>query len=118
MKKLLILLMTIGITIQLTACGDKKVIYKQGVYEGVGEGHIDKIKVEVTTDEYEIKEIKIIEEEEIPLLSKIVYEDIPKKVIKANSTKVDTVTGATYTSKGLIDAIEDALNKAMIEVED
>ncbi len=118
MKKLLMLCFTMGIAIQLTSCGDKKIIYKEGKFEGIGMGHIDEIKVEITTDEYEIKEIKIIEDQEIPLLSKIVYEEIPKDVIKANSTKVDVVTGATYTSKGLIDAIEDALSKAMIEVED
>jgi len=104
-----------GIAIQVTACGGKKAIYNEGKYEGVGEGHIDKIKVQITLDEYEIKEIKIIEEQEIPLLSKFVYKEIPKKVIKTNSTEVDVVTGATYTSKGLIQAIEDALSKAMIE---
>ena len=112
MKKLLMLCMTMGIAIQLTSCGDKKIIYKEGKYEGSGQGHIDEIKVEITTDEYEIKTIEIIEDQEIPLLSKIVYEEIPKEVIKANSTKVDAVTGATYTSKGLIEAIEDALSKA------
>lgn len=118
MKRLLMLCLTIGMAIQLSACGDKKIIYNAGTYNGVAQGHIDEIKVEVTTNQYEIKEVKVIQDQEIPLLSKIVYEEIPKEVIKSNSADVDVVTGATYTSKALIEAIKDALSKAMLEVDD
>ena len=31
-------------------------------------------------------------------------------VIAANSTQVDTVSGATYSSGGILDAVEDALS--------
>jgi NosR/NirI family nitrous oxide reductase transcriptional regulator len=37
---------------------------------------------------------------------------IPQRVIDAQSTDVDTVTGATMTSRGIIEAVEDALAQA------
>ena len=37
---------------------------------------------------------------------------IPKNIIKAQATNVDTVSGATLSSKGIIKAVEDALSKA------
>ncbi|MDR2404324.1 MAG: FMN-binding protein [Spirochaetaceae bacterium] len=37
---------------------------------------------------------------------------IPQAIIAANSTNADTVTGATVTSKAIIQAVNDALSKA------
>lgn len=103
------------ILIQLTSCEQKKPIYKEGVYEGIGEGHAGIIKIELVTDKYNIKDIKIVEDSEIPIIAEIVYKKIPKQVIKKNSGEVGVVTGATLTSKGLIQAINDALKKAKID---
>ena len=98
--------------IHLTACGSKKVLYKEGTFEGVGEGHIGSIKIQIVTDKYKIKEIKVLEHEETPVIDTIACKKIFEKVIKSNSSDVDVVTGATYTSKGYIEAIKDALEKA------
>ena len=95
--------------------GAKNIIYKQGTYEGNAEGHIGPIKVKIVTDQYEIKEIVILEQQETPVIAEIVYEKIPAKVIKANSPEVEVVAGATYTSNGLIKAIKDGLNKAKVK---
>lgn len=115
MKKLLGLTFTIVLVTGLVACGPKSIIYKEGTYEGSAEGHIGTIKVQVVTDQYVIKQIKILDEQEIPVLADIVYEKIPARVIKANSTEVEVVAGATYTSNGLLEAIKDALDKAKIK---
>ena len=37
---------------------------------------------------------------------------IPKDIINAQSTEVDVVSGASYTSRGIIRAVENALSKA------
>ncbi len=39
-------------------------------------------------------------------------EEIPGKIISSQSTSVDVVSGASYTSKGIINAVNDALSKA------
>lgn len=100
-----------------TSCQSKKILYEPGTYEGTGQGHHGPIRVKVTTDVYRIQDIEIVEQQEIPQLSDIVYAQLPKEVIRANSTDVDVVAGASLTSYGLLEAIENALKKARIEDE-
>ena len=115
MKKLLIQTLIVILAMGLVACDEKPIVYKAGIYEGNAEGHIGPIKVQIVTDQYEIKEIKILEQQETPVIADIVYEKIPLKVIKANSIDVQVVAGATYTSNGLISAINNGLDKAKVE---
>ena len=115
MKKLLILTLTIVLVTGLVGCGTKNIIYKTGTYEGNAEGHIGPIKVQIVTDQYNIKQIKILDQQETPVIADIVYEKIPNRVIKANTSDVEVVSGATYTSKGLIKAIKNGLDKAKIK---
>jgi len=101
-------------TIFFLACTPSDPIYAPGVYTGVAEGYHSHMVVEVTTDEYVITEIEIVEEDETPILAEIVYDEIPKAVMKRGSTDVDVVAGATYTSETLLHAIEDSLEKARL----
>lgn len=89
--------------------------YTMGTYEGVGKGQHGEIHVTVTTDAYNILSVDIIEEFEMPEISKAVYDTIAKEVVKKNSVNVATVSGASFTSRGVLEAIEDALEKAMIK---
>lgn len=114
MKRNYILFIIIILTLLIQSCSPKEKIYKAGEFEGAGQGHHGPIRVNVITDEYNIKEITILEEYEMPELAKIVYEKIPAEIIKNNSPDVDVVAGASYTSHGLIEAIKDGLNKACI----
>jgi uncharacterized protein with FMN-binding domain len=115
LKKLLGLALTIVLVVTIVSCGAKPIIYKEGIYEGNAEGHIGNIKVQIVTDQYEIKEIAILEQQETPVVADIVYKKIPARVLKKNSPEVDVVAGATYTSKALIKAIKDGLSKATLK---
>lgn len=115
LKKILGLALIIGLVVIVVACGGKPKIYNEGTYEGNAEGHIGNIKVQVLTDQFDIKEIVILEQQETPVVADIVYDKIPARVIKQNSSEVDIVAGATYTSKALIKAIKDGLDKAMLK---
>jgi uncharacterized protein with FMN-binding domain len=117
MKKQAIVLIILIISLigTMTFIREKEVLYKEGTYTGLGQGNHGEIKVEVTTNQYKIKEIKILEQEETPGLCDIVYDKIPKSVLKKNSADVEVVSGASYTSQGVIDAIKDAVNKAKLE---
>ncbi|WIV13389.1 FMN-binding protein [Proteiniborus sp. MB09-C3] len=114
MKKALLIFMIFLLNFGLASCTSKNQLYVPGEYVGVGEGHHGPIKVILTTDEYNILNIEVIEEYEMPELAAIVYEEIPKKVIKSNNADVDVVAGASYTSVGLINAIKDGLSKASV----
>ncbi len=114
MKRALLILMVFLLVFGTVSCTSKQKLYISGEYIGVGEGHHGPIKVKIITDEYSILSIQVIEEYEMPELAVIVYEEIPKKVIKFNNADVDVVAGASYTSVGLINAINDGLSKAAI----
>lgn len=87
-------------------------IYLPGTYTGTGSGW-DSITVSVTVDAYSITEIKVIEDNEtVGVGSPRPLNQIIESILKKNSTDVDTVSGATITSNGVIAAVKDALTKA------
>lgn len=108
-KKIVLMLL---IFLLLTACIKKEKIYTAGSYLGTSDGYYSKIVVEVVVDDYEIITIDVLENEEPPTLADIVFKTLPPKIIKENSADVDVVSGATTTSKALLDAVEKALEKA------
>lgn len=93
-------------------------IYNEGEYIGIGNGYHSDIKVKIKTDKYRILSIEILEHQEMPVISEIVFMDIPHRVVRKNSTEIDLVSGATFTSKGLLEAIDDALIEAKIKPEE
>lgn len=113
----LIILSILGIFV-FSISRPKIALYKIGKFIGFGNGHHGDIIVEVETDTYNILDINIIKEQEMPIISKIVYKEIPAKMIRKNKAKVDIVAGATFTSDGLIEAVEDALEQAYLKNEE
>jgi len=65
-------------------------------------------KVEVIVKNNKIESIKILNQTSTYLNTS---ETIIKRVLEKQSLDVDVVTGATATSKGILKAIENALNK-------
>ena len=83
-----------------------------GALIGVGDGFGGEIKVKVTMDGDKIAAVEILENSETAGISDTALEEIPKAIVEANSADVDTVTGATFSSEGIIEAVKDALSKA------
>lgn len=81
-------------------------------YNGVGQGYTGEVKVEVTMQGDKIKAIEVLESSDTPGLSTQAFEVIIERVLTKNSIDVDIVVGASGSSKGILEAIEDALNKA------
>ena len=81
---------------------------KDGKYIGEFDADVISAKVEVEIKNKKISNINIIEHKNgrgTPA------EVIPKKVVDAQSLKVDVVSGATNSSKVILKAIENALSK-------
>ncbi|QIB68724.1 FMN-binding protein [Aminipila butyrica] len=92
----------------ITLSGD----YTDGKYEGTGAGRNGAIVLNVTIAENKITEIEVVSQSETANLwekAKALFDTI----IEANSTAVDGVTGATYSSNGIKGAVNDALSKAI-----
>ncbi len=88
---------------------DERDTSANGVLEGTAEGHNGPIKVEVTVEDDEIKEVEVVDHEESKGYSDKALKEIPAAIIKENSTDVEVISGATKTSEGIIKAVEDAL---------
>ena len=86
--------------------------YTDGTYEGTADGHNGEIKVEVTVSNGAIENIVITDHAETEGLSDPAFEEVPAEIMETNSTDVDTVSGATVTSKAIISAVENALKDA------
>ena len=80
--------------------------------QGTGVGKHGDITVAVTFDNGRIQAIEIVKEAENPVLAKKVYTDLKAAVIASNSADLDAISGATFSSKGFLDAVKDAAKKA------
>lgn len=91
---------------------NKEGTYKDGTYEGTGNGYGGKISVKVAVKDGVIKEVKIISAkgEDSAYLSQA--SKLLDQIVKEQSTDLDAVSGATYSSNGILDAADDALEGA------
>ncbi|EFR30959.1 flavocytochrome c [Eremococcus coleocola] len=85
-------------------------------YEGVGAGKHGDIKVEVTIDQDTITDIQVKESGENEVLAEPVFTELREAIIAQNSADVDVVSGSSATSKGYIEAVQDAIEKAGVSL--
>ena len=91
---------------------DSENVYKDGTYTGSAQGFGGAITAQVTLANDEITDIQVTSApgEDSAYLSQ--GEGVISSIISAQSTDVDTVSGATFSSTGIINAVVDALGKA------
>ncbi len=83
-----------------------------GTYTAEGEGFNGPVKVSVEVAGGKVLSIKVISHKETEYVSDPAFDGIPAAVIEKQTVEVDTVSGATYTSEALIEAITKALENA------
>ncbi|MEN1761351.1 FAD-dependent oxidoreductase [Anoxynatronum sibiricum] len=91
--------------------------YTPGVYKGVGKGHAGEMTVEVEFSENKIESIVVGEHKETKGIYEPAVERIPSTIMEEQTLNVDVVTGATNTSKGILEAVADAVKQAGGDVE-
>ena len=85
--------------------------YKNGTYYGSGTGFAGTVRVRVIVKKHKIHKIDVTQSNDTPSYMNSA-KSLLKQMIKKQSTNVDTVSGATYSSNGLIEAVRDALKDA------
>ncbi|CEQ29799.1 FMN-binding domain-containing protein [[Clostridium] sordellii] len=127
-KKLIFSIGIISLGVALSGCSEKNVsvkesknekasiddnlvAFKDGIFEGEGEGFNGKIKVSLEVKNGRIEKIDILNSGDDDEYLNEAKKLIPT-IIKKQSSKVDSVSGATYSSKGIISAVENALKNA------
>jgi fumarate reductase flavoprotein subunit len=120
MKKFISMLLTVCLLVTVTSCTagnpdqnkQPAISYKAGTYSSVAQGHNGDVTVEVTFTDSEIKEINVKDHDETEGISDKPISEIPDAIISSQSLAVDTVSGATMTSKAILSAVEDCIKQA------
>lgn len=126
-KKIISLILALSMIFSLAACSTKNgeqpdneakvdAIFTPGTYEGEAEGFHGAIKASVTVTETEITDITVTHTE-TPGLGDKAVDKIVMEVKENTSLNVPMVSGATYSSKGILAAITAALEKAGADIE-
>ena len=94
------------------ASDDSDNVYKNGTFEGSGTGYGGTITVQVTLEDDTITAVSVVSApgEDSAYLSQ--GENVINSIISEQSTDVDTISGATFSSTGILEAVNDALSKA------
>jgi uncharacterized protein with FMN-binding domain len=90
-------------------------IYTDGTYTGTGKGFRGNTKVTVTVEKGIISDITVDSCKDDDEFFSRAENSIISAVIRSQSTNVDAVSGATFSSNGLIEAIKNALGEEITE---
>lgn len=83
-----------------------------GTYEGSANGFSGKTKVSVVIKNQTIRSINILSNSDDAAFFNRAKEGVTASILAKQSTDVDTVSGATYSSRGIINAVKDALSSS------
>lgn len=86
--------------------------YKDGSYEGSAKGFGGNVVVKVTVKNDKIEKIDLVDASKEDGSYLASAKGVIKSILDKQSTDVDTVSGATFTSTGIINAVISALEKA------
>lgn len=85
---------------------------QDGEYTGTGKGFGGTISVKVTINEGTISSIDVISHSETISIGGTSFAPLTQAILREQSTAVDTISGATYTSNGFLEAVINALVQA------
>ncbi|MCF0237916.1 MAG: FMN-binding protein, partial [Sphaerochaetaceae bacterium] len=83
--------------------------FKDGVYSGTGTGYRGSINVEVEVEGGKITSISIVSSREDRQFLNRAKDTVINNIIKTQSNEVSAISGATFSSNGIIEAVSDAL---------
>lgn len=87
--------------------------YVDGTYTGSGTGFGGTITVQVTVSNHQIAAINILDASSETAAYFANAQGVISKILTSQSPNVDAVSGATYSSNGIIQAVQNALSQAM-----
>lgn len=95
--------------------GSMYVVEREGhQYDGAAQGFAGEIKVSVFVEGNSITDITYQTEGETPSIGGSAIKALRTKILKTQNVNIDTISGATYSSKGFLSAVEMALGEAGI----
>ena len=89
-------------------------VYNPGTYTGSADGFGGEVTVEVTVNYMHITGVEVIEQSETAGIGPQAFETLISEMLDTGSPDVDSVTGATISSKAFLDAVDNALREARL----
>ena len=86
--------------------------YKDGTYTGEAQGYGGTVKMEVTIEHGQITDCTVLSAEKEDTAYFDAAQGVIDEVLDEQTAEVDTVSGATFSSRGILGAVEDALEQA------
>lgn len=86
--------------------------YADGTYNGEAQGYGGTVSVAVTIQEGTITDVAIVSAKQEDAAYFDAAKGVIDEILEAQTTAVDTVSGATFSSNGILHAVADALGKA------
>ena len=86
--------------------------YTPGTYTATSRGKKAPLSVSVTFEEHSIASVEVTESGDTPRISAPAISTIPGQIVACQSLGVDSVSGATYTSLAIVNAVADCVDQA------
>lgn len=90
----------------------EELVFEPGTYEVTTPGHNGKLPMTVTFSKDRIEKIDIDSSGETGGIADVVFTRIPNEILEGQTLNVDTVSGASVTSNGVLDGVARAVKKA------
>ena len=84
-----------------------------GTYEGVGIGFGGNMNIQISINNKKITNINILNHRETQGYHEEVFRELSYEIIGTQNLNVDSISGATSTSRGFLNSIKDAVNKSI-----
>ena len=94
------------------AAADAPMTFTAGEYEATSEGYNGPVTVKVTYGEDKIEAIEVVSSAETGHVGTVAYDIMIPEMLEANGSGVDSVSGATFTTRALRNAVNDTAEQA------
>ena len=112
MKKIIAIVAALALALSCMGISALAEGYQAGTYTASAQGMNGLVTVEVTFSDSAITDVKVTEHSETAGISDPAIEQVPQDIVSYQSLAVDTVSGATFTSKAILNAVEDCVKQA------
>ncbi len=117
MKRIAGLFLALTMFATLNGCSTEPAeSFAEGVYTETAKGNNGDVKVEVEIKDGAILRVEVVEHEESAGIADKPIAEIPAAIVANQSLSIDTIGGATNTSKAILEAVEKAITAAGLDV--
>ena len=108
---IIFVLLSIACIIAITTCTKTPTI-QDGIWTGSGEGFKGEMTIQITTKDGKIVDTELLSIKDSDFAKEYALKLLDTIEEKGTVEGVDALSGATYTSRGVLDAVKDATKKA------